>query len=518
MEVGAVKQAFNNEIIQMKRNLTQAKIQIIHKLTRKAKTLAEKKAPEHLKEKLTKKAESAVKEVLIIKIIQMKRNLTQAKIQIIHKLTRKAKTLAEKKAPEHLKEKLTKKAESAVKEVLIIKKIKAKDIAKFIVTYDGELAKYLNKPEVDNNKACARLILHKSLHEKHKYIRETFGNTSINDLFMSRLERRKMKKEAREKQKNKKKEKEAKKLVNIEGDWDVEEIGNKDAVEAKVQGKGLRDEQSDNGQESDNEQGKEDESCSDKPGDDDGSDSDDEILASESEQIENGNNSQVDKDVDNSDSEMEERKNKKIKREDISQKKEVINKLNDSNVVSINVNKDLNKEKLHNKSIEKPKNLPKEVNKKKKDINKNKNFNEKILKRKFNKVIDEKPVEEIKMADPFFITTTGESYMSVVEPRQPDEVKEIHKQGNRQYRRAVMFGHVPKPRRNDFKQENRKFKDLSNSNDRFSNNNYKNKKFNDEEKQETEKVEKLHPSWEAKKRKSGILPFEGKKIVFDDGE
>ncbi|XP_013173708.1 PREDICTED: serum response factor-binding protein 1 [Papilio xuthus] len=440
----------------------------------------------------------AVKQAFNNEIIQMKRNLTQAKIQIIHKLTRKAKTLAEKKAPEHLKEKLTKKAESAVKEVLIIKKIKAKDIAKFIVTYDGELAKYLNKPEVDHNKACARLILHKSLHEKHKYIRETFGNTSINDLFMSRLERRKMKKEAREKQKNKKKEKEAKKLVNIEGDWDVEEIENKDdAVEANIQGKGLGDEQSDNGQESDSEQGKEDESSSDKPGDDDGSDSDDEILASESEQIENGNNSQVDKDVDNSDSEMEERKNKKIERKNISQKKE---------------------EKLRNKSIEKPKNLPKEVNKKKKDINKNKNFNEKILKRKFNKVIDEKPAEEIKMADPFFITTTGESYMSVVEPRQPDEVKEIHKQGNRQYRRAVMFGHVPKPRRNDFKQENRKFKDLSNSNDRFSNNNYKNKKFNDEEKQETEKVEKLHPSWEAKKRKSGILPFEGKKIVFDDGE
>lgn len=56
----------------MKRNLNQAKIQIIHKLTRKAKTLAEKKAPENLKEKLKKKAESAVKEVLIIKVIFFK--------------------------------------------------------------------------------------------------------------------------------------------------------------------------------------------------------------------------------------------------------------------------------------------------------------------------------------------------------------------------------------------------------------------------------------------------------------
>lgn len=53
----------------MKKKLNQAKIQIIHKLTRKAKQLTEKKAPEQLKEKLKRKAESAVKEVLVIKVI-----------------------------------------------------------------------------------------------------------------------------------------------------------------------------------------------------------------------------------------------------------------------------------------------------------------------------------------------------------------------------------------------------------------------------------------------------------------
>lgn len=52
----------------MKKSLNQAKIQIIHKLTRKAKTLTEKKAPEQIQGKLKKKAESAVKEVLIIKV------------------------------------------------------------------------------------------------------------------------------------------------------------------------------------------------------------------------------------------------------------------------------------------------------------------------------------------------------------------------------------------------------------------------------------------------------------------
>lgn len=52
----------------MKKNLNQAKIQVIHKLTRKAKTLTEKKTAEHLKEKNKKKAESAVKEVLLMKV------------------------------------------------------------------------------------------------------------------------------------------------------------------------------------------------------------------------------------------------------------------------------------------------------------------------------------------------------------------------------------------------------------------------------------------------------------------
>ncbi|XP_013140326.1 PREDICTED: serum response factor-binding protein 1 [Papilio polytes] len=443
----------------------------------------------------------AVKQAFNNEIILMKRNLNQAKIQIIHKLTRKAKTLAEKKAPENLKEKLKKKAESAVKEVLIIKKIKAKDIAKFIVTYNGELAKYLNKPEVDHNKACARLLLHKSMQNKHKSIRDTFGNTAINDLFMSRLERRKLKKEAREKQQNKKKAKEAKKLVNIEGDWDVEDIGNKGTTVKKVQDNGSdrKDtpdsddgKESDEGSEIDEQQSdmvnaahnSDDESSSDEPDND--LDSDEEALIDSEQSGSDINKSQIVSDSDNSDTEVKE---SKLKRKGL-QKKEI--------------------EDNSNKSSK----LPKEVNKKKKDVNKNKNFNEKILKRKFNKDIEEQPAEDIKMVDPFFITTTGESYMSVVEPRQPDEVKEVHQEGNRKYRRAVMFGHVQKPRRNEFKQDNRRFKDLSNANDRFSENNKK--KFTNENKKEGETIEKLHPSWEAKKKKSGILPFEGKKIVFDD--
>ncbi|CAG5059226.1 unnamed protein product [Parnassius apollo] len=444
----------------------------------------------------------AVKQAFNNEVILMKKHLNQAKIQIIHKLTRKAKTLTEKKAPEKLKEKLKKKAESAVKEVLIIKKIKAKDLAKFIVTHDGELNNYLNTPDVNQDKACARLLLHKCLQEKYRSIRDRFGKSSIEDLLMSRLERRKLRKEAREKQKNKRKGKEAfNKAVNIEGTWEVEKI-------VKDKNIGVLD---------------------DSDGKDD---NDDKCLGNESVQsVDEVDKSQLDNES-GDESEPENEEEEEVE-DNFLQHKEIVkddDKSDDSGKISPNIERTLTSKKVQilngKNNARDSTNLQKDVNKKKKEVNKNKNFNDKILKRKFNKEIQERKVQEVKVVDPFFITPTGESYLSVVEPRQPDEVKEVHKQGNRQYRRAVMFGHVPKPkpRRNDFNLDNGEYKNISNANNRF-NNNYgsqkQNRQYMDEnvkQNGESEKVEKLHPSWEAKKRKSGLLPFQGKKIVFDDGE
>lgn len=203
---------------------------------------------------------------------------------------------------------------------------------------------------------------------------------------------------------------------------------------------------------------------------------------------------------------------------------------------------------------------------KSRDANKNKKLNEKLITRNFKKGPSETHVSETKTVDPFFITSTGENYMTVAEPRQPDEVKEIHKQGNRKLRRAALFGHVPKIKpRQDFREGNynrqndsQGFRNKSYASDNNYNNN-RNSKFNDRNESQyrrrddnqykdkndqfkgefkgnrndskfkgrnasfsgrnddvAPKVEKLHPSWEAKKKKSGILPFQGKKIVFDE--
>ncbi|CAG9566350.1 unnamed protein product [Danaus chrysippus] len=416
----------------------------------------------------------AVKQAFNNEIILLKKNLNQAKTQTIHKLTRKAKQLVEKKAPDEVKEKLKRKAESAVKEVLILKKIKPRDIAQFIVTHKGVLNEYMNKP-VDKDKACARLLLHKAMQDKYKQIREKFSNVSIKDLFMSRQERLKLKKEAREKQNNKK---DKNKAVNIEGEWNVEVADHK--IETNLQS---NDDVEENMAEGSDDDCNSDERVSEF-------DLSDEDVTKESI---NGN-SDSDKDDESNDG-------------NLSQVKSSIQKQPDKVDVSTNMNKKV-KQKV-----------------KKHKENKNKNLNKKLQNREFHKVSNDDHLQATKIVDPFFITSSGENYMSLVEPRQPDEVKEVHKQGNRKYRRAVMFGHVPKPKirknYNDIEINENNFvssknNDRQKNKDGFTQNDNKfdrRKKYDDNE---SDVPEKLHPSWEAKKKLSSIVPFQGKKIVFDE--
>lgn len=381
----------------------------------------------------------------------------------------------------------------------------------------------MNKPNVDQEKACARLLLHKSLQDKYKFIRNRFSSVPIEDLLMSRDERKRLKKEAREKQKNKKKGKgDDNKVVNAEGDWNVEDV-DMTAVKGRV---------SDDELSNDGDGAIEDEQSSDD-------DNQDNVSGNESDGHESGND-----EVYKSDSESNNDDNNDI--EDILQD-EKSSESDDSKSDNVGQFVKLSPEKpldepfvLNSKATEiktKVKEVPK-TNKqdKKKDKNKqdkNKNLNEKLLSRKFKKEISESPMHETKVVDPFFITSTGENYMSMVEPRQPDEVKEEHKRGNRKLRRAAMFGHVPKikPKRDDFRHDNdfsrnngfnksNSFKTFDNSDVRNSKRSFTDRRSNfDRNGQDVlkpEKQEKLHPSWEAKKKQSGILPFQGKKIVFDE--
>ncbi|XP_072938163.1 uncharacterized protein [Epargyreus clarus] len=496
----------------------------------------------------------AVKQAFNNEVILLKKKLNQAKIQIIHKLTRKAKTLTEKKVPETLKGKFNKKAESAVKEVLIIKKIKPRDVAKFIVTHKGQLNEYLNRPTVDIDKACARLLLHKALQDKYKFIRERFSNISIEDLLMSRQERRKLKKEAREKQKDKKKGK-GNEPVQVEGDWDVEDI-NMDESEDKNNASDDDDEIDDKSDESDDDNiDKEqsgDESDAINESDDDLKSNNTHLIDRRKEKIADSNENSESDDDEQSDDEPS---------EDDDDRNSSLGQFVKSTPSITNNDKIVNNNSI-NKVEKKDTTIKKNVEKKHKDSHKNRNLNTKILMKTFHKDTSELPTQETKVVDPFFITATGENYMSVAEPRQPDEVKEVHKEGNRKYRRAVMFGHVPKakPRRDDFRPDrnNPRFNKFDDNRNNFNSKTDKFTKFDDNKNNfnakrdnrtngfdnnqrrfnnsddsknignfnksnvskrniDETKPEKLHPSWEAKKRQSGILPFQGKKIVFDEG-
>lgn len=419
----------------------------------------------------------AVKQAFNNEVILLKKNLNQAKIQIIHKLTRKAKQLTEKKAPEQLKEKLKRKAESAVKEVLLIKKIKPKDLAKFMVTHKGELNTFLNKPQVDDEKACARLLLHKALQDKYKFIRSRFSNVPIQDLFMSRLERRKMKKEAKEKQKNKKKGKNNN-VVNAEGDWDVEDV--KDA--SKVSGDEEDDSDDERNDMSDGENDdndvSDDESGQSVGGDVSGDDSEDE--GGENNDSDDGVEANNDSDGDDDDGNNASDGNEDAGNDSESEKEqEVIKEVSKPAKTSpkivkqavANAKTTAKKIEVVDKKITEPVEIKakipikkdpvkKDPLKKQKELNKTKSFNEKLLQKKLKKDMDA-PVAENKIVDPFFITATGENYMSVAEPRAPDEIKEEHMRGNRKMRRAAMFGHVPtsRPRQSNY------------NNDRFNNQN-----------------------------------------------
>ncbi|XP_061719789.1 serum response factor-binding protein 1-like [Cydia pomonella] len=515
----------------------------------------------------------AVKQAFNNEVIQLKKNLNQAKIQIIHKLTRKAKKEVKKEAPEKLKEKFKRQAASAVNEVLIIKKIKPRDIARFTVTHAGELQQHLNKPTVDQDKACARLLLHKSLQQKYKHIRNTFSGIPIKDLLMSRQERLKLKREAKLDKKMKRDKKQ--KVVNAEGEWDVEDINTRKVKDApKITSKNFK--------ESDDEISADDEEME----LDENANSDKEVQSDDEEDISHGeeanSDDQDDKEDGNQENQSDEseaesetkmeggQESNSTDNEPQSKKKEVLGKFIKPSPVKVNIKQNesitsaLTFEQL-GKNRRKPE-IKKPI--KPKDMHKNKNLNDKLQSRKFKKESSESQVKETKIVDPFFITSTGENYLSVAEPRQPDEVKEIHKQGNRKERRAAMFGHVPKVKpRKDFRQSNsdrtnnlrnklnkddnynqgndgkNRNESRFNGKDQFRNQNDKpfgrnnhfkgrndkpgedrndfksrNDKFKGRNNDAAEtKVEKLHPSWEAKKKQSGILPFQGKKIVFDEG-
>lgn len=379
-----------------------------------------------------------------------------------------------------------------------MQKLTVKDIAKFTIIHTAELKSYLNKPTVDHEKACARLLLHKALQDKYEFLRNRFASIPIDDLLMSREERRRIKKDEKEKKKQ-----HTKQNVNVEGNWSIEDVS-VDEISSITPGLGNMD---------------------------DPVISENEFSKSETERAETEYaqtivNVEQESHSDNSnssDNRHDELESEMIEIADENKMKQEIEVCNNesSNAVNRQVKEKITSENTCTNNIKTKQKSNKEIKpkKNKETIKNNTNkFKEKMLSKKLNRDLELTQPKQERIADPFFVTSTGESYMSLVETRQPDEIKEVHKQGNRKLRRAIMFGHTPKFQfRQNKNKTDRPNGEQTNRSDWSKDDRRQNFKEKRDLKEAIKKdvPEKLHPSWEAKKRQSGILPFEGKKIIFD---
>ncbi|XP_075216875.1 uncharacterized protein LOC142322086 isoform X2 [Lycorma delicatula] len=154
---------------------------------------------------------------------------------------------------------------------------------------------------------------------------------------------------------------------------------------------------------------------------------------------------------------------------------------------------------------------------------------------KENKLLEEKPQkpsfkkedkkDEIKIADPFFVTADNTEYMTVATSEKQIEVlknvNENFKRKSEKYTNYNKFENNNNNNRGKF--TGKKFSDKFNFKERFNGSKHINvKQENRFTRRNTTNnssiVERLHPSWEAKKKQSGLImtQFAGKKIVFED--
>ena len=162
----------------------------------------------------------------------------------------------------------------------------------------------------------------------------------------------------------------------------------------------------------------------------------------------------------------------------------------------------------------------------------------------------EEEVEQALVVDPFFITETGENYLSTAIVKNNHNENDIKDEERRDLHMIKLNNYDKKPR--DFKDRrqqpwDKNSKDFGNNvttnknrwqretpnkwskNDNYKNNltanrtqekkNHKNKDFNYEKSQSPTNEQNLHPSWAAKQKlKPVITSFQGKKITFGEND
>ncbi|XP_027845012.1 serum response factor-binding protein 1-like isoform X1 [Aphis gossypii] len=462
-------------------------------------------------------------------IVSMRHIVRKSKVHTIHKLTREAKKLKEKKGSEEQIVKNKKKAERFINELMVIKKLNDDDVTKYALQNEVPSATILNSIDITlETRALARLAGHKFIIDEIQNFRNKYPDWKlyITDLLNELGAKYKAKKKPNKKKtvqlnnvnteiktkildKNKKTIKNIKELKDIQSELEnttsVSEDTQSESESVQSELENAMSVSEDIQSESESVQSKLENATSIS----EDIQSESEGFQSESENATVSENSLVQKilpDENNTNvvlnnvsksksSKVLISNNKKIVRDKKKCLKTLEKELHNSQVKS-DLNTQLPKKNLHlsseildNTDV----NINKNVSKRKAEGNVLSKTNFKKQRTTVNEI---KPVCET--VDSFFMTADNKDYMSVYKPppvtKKNDEesskveykqpIKEIFSKGKR-----VVIG----------KQNN-----IGNRRER-------------RQQQVEESIDTaLHPSWEAKRKQKSLAKFEGKKITFDD--
>ncbi|XP_025201535.1 serum response factor-binding protein 1-like [Melanaphis sacchari] len=420
-------------------------------------------------------------------IVSMRHIVRKSKVHTIHKLTREAKKLKEKKGSEEQIVKNQKKSERFINELMVIKKLNDDDVTKYALQNEVPSATILNSTDITlETRALAKLVGHKFIMDEIQNFRNKYPDWKlcITDL----LDELGVKYRAKKKS-NKNK---TIQLNNVKNEVKTKILDkNNKTIKNMEEFKSTQSELEHAMSVSDTKSESEDSQSESVNTTETESSLVQKILIEE-----NNTNIVEDKNMSKGSKVLISNNNKIVGDEEeclITLDKNLHHSQLKTNILNTQLTKknlDLTtNEILKNTDI----NIDKNVSKRKaeKSVSNKTNF-----KRQRNTVNEVKPVCET--VDSFFMTTDNKDYMSVYKP-PPVTKKNIEEQTKIDYQKPI--------------------KEIFNKGKRViigKQNNISNRRERRQQQVEESIDMTLHPSWEAKRKQKSLAKFEGKKITFDD--
>ncbi|XP_029347259.1 serum response factor-binding protein 1 isoform X2 [Acyrthosiphon pisum] len=454
----------------------------------------------------------------------MRHIVRKSKVHTIHKLTREAKKLKEKKGSEEQLVKNKKKADRFICELMVIKKLNDDDVTKYALQNEVPSAKILNCIDITlETRALVRLAGHKFIIDEVQKFRSKYSDWKlcITDLLNELGAKHRAKKKPN---KNKSVKTEIKTKILNKNNKEIKNIEEFEYAQSESEGTrsepddqsvsdGVQSEPKDQPVSGSAQSEPKDQSVSDSPR----SEHEDQSV-SDGAQFELEDQSESENGLKSDSSLLE----KRLPYEDNTSSDEYQNNVSKGSKLLISNNKELfarNKEEfpstldisvktnVFNTELPK-KNLNLSTNEilDNIDVNLDKNVSKRKAKQNVSSKVDKKKkritVNEIKpvceTVDSFFMTVDNKDYMSVYKP-PPATQRDIEERTKVEHQKPIKEFFSKGKKMIIGKQNN-----MSNRRER-------------RQQQVEESVDTtLHPSWEAKRKQKSLAKFEGKKITFDD--